>query len=165
MAFQIAKESQKLKVLLQEYNFFCAAAGEDTKRLSFADAVDSARLAQLLHLRSSSYSEKKQELLEAYLLLCRSGEELDMLKCDMQNAISYYESRVKLLETAIESPTGIVEEFKSGAHALLLAFLQDTHKEVSKLRELFSDKYLYPQHKGPDSDSSSDDESDYDSED
>ena len=60
LAFQKTKESQKLKVLLQEYNLFCAAAGEDTKRLSFADAVDSARLAQLFHPWSSSYSEKKQ---------------------------------------------------------------------------------------------------------
>lgn len=134
--------------------------------MSFADAVDTVRLAQIIRPKSSRYSEKKQELIEAYLLLCRSYEELDMLKCDMQNAISYYENRVKVLETAInESPIEVTDEIKSGACALLCGLLQETHIELTKLRQLFSMEFPYSQPNESDSDFSSDDESDYNSED
>ena len=163
LSVQITKETQKLKVLLREYNSFCNAAGEDGDRLSIADAVDSVRLAQILTPRSRCYSEKKEELIEAYLLLCRSSEELDMLRCDMQNAINYYENRVKVLETTIEGQLEVPQQCKRGACALLLGLLQDTQTELTKLRKLFSEEELHP-HPESDSDFSSDDESDDDSE-
>ena len=151
-------------MLVEEHNIFCIAAGKDN-RLSLADAVDSVRLAKVLTSRSSFYSEKKEELIEAYLFLCRSGEEIHMLKCDMQNAIHYYENKVNVLETAIKGPLDIPEECKSGACALLSDLLQDTQRELAKLRKLFCEEELYPQSMESDSDFSSDNDTDYDSDD
>ena len=91
LSIQITKETQKFNALLQEYNTCHVATTGDCCTLSFADAIDSCKLAQILNPHSS-YSTAKQELIEAYLLLTRGGEEIHMLECDMKNVISYYEN-------------------------------------------------------------------------
>ena len=128
LSIQIIKETPKLKA---EYNAYNVATTGDCSTLSFADVVDSSKLAQIVN-PNSSYSIDKQELIEAYLLLIRSGEEIHMLECDMKNVISYYENRVNMLTVAMESPSEVALKCESGARALFQNLLQEANQQLHK---------------------------------
>ena len=100
--------------------------------------LDSSKLAQLLNPKLSFYSTDKQELIDAYLMLMRSGEENEMLECEMKNVICYYEKRVEMLSNAIDNPSQLALECERGARALLLNLLQDARQHLDKCRQLFS---------------------------
>ena len=166
LSIQIIKETQKLKALLQEYNAYNVATTGDCSTLSIADVVDSSKLAQIVN-PNSSYSIDKQELIEAYLLLIRSGEEIHMLECDMKNVISHYENRVNMLTVAMASPSEVTRKCESGARALFQNLLQEANQQLHKCRQLFSSclhQDQSPQLNDSDSDLSSEAYTDSDSE-
>ena len=126
-------------MLLQEYNILHAATtGVHNDILSLPDVLDSNKLVEILNPKFYRYSKEKQELIEAYLLLCRSTEELELLKCDMHNAILYYHNRIEVLTTAIDNPQDVAHQFKRGARTLLLDLKLHAEQELAKLRQLTS---------------------------
>ena len=119
--------------MLQEYNACHVATGDSGSILSLAEVMDSSKLSQILD-PCYSYSDR-QELIEADLLLTHSSEELKLLVCDMENVISYYEKRMKVLADAMENECG---RERSGAHALLRGLLQQTEQQLKQYRGQFS---------------------------
>ena len=117
--------------MLQECNACHVATGDSGSILSLAEVMDSSKLSQILD-PCYSYLDR-QELIEAYLLLTRSSEELKLLVCDMENVISYYKNRVKILADAVENECG---RERSGAHALLRGLLQQTEQQLKQYRGL-----------------------------
>lgn len=138
LSVQIKKEAEKIKMLLNEYNMIHAATTGD-RILSVTDVFHSNILFKVLNTKFGTYSKEKQELIEAYLLLCRSSEELELLNCDMHNAIMYYENRIEIINAAIidnQQDGAQHVQFKSGAHALLLHLKLQAEQELAKLRGL-----------------------------
>ena len=106
--------------------------------------MDSSKLSQIVN-PYFLYSTDKQELIEAYLLLTRSAEELHMLGSDMKNVISYYANRVEALTAAIENSSEVALLCISGAHALLQNLLQEANQHLHKCKQLYSSCLHPPQ--------------------
>lgn len=122
--------------------------------------MDSNELFAALNPKFCAYSKEKQELIEAYLLQCKSAEELELLKCDIHNAMLYYDNRIKVLISAIDNPQDVPHQLKSGACALLFHLKLQAQEELAKLRQLILLCSNEPQsvHEESSSDLSSDDE-------
>ena len=89
---QISTETKDVKELVQEYNHW------SSKELTLAEALNPMEVVQQLEqigmAKPGSLSTgRKRELIDAYLLLSRSKEELAMLEEDVHNIINYYKKR------------------------------------------------------------------------
>ena len=135
LSVQIKKETEELRMLLQEYNILHAATtGDHYNNISLGDILDSNKLVEILNPKFRAYSKKKQELIETCLLQCRGAEELELIKCDMHNAMIYNDNRIKVLTSAIDNPQDVAHQFKSGACALLFDLKLQAQEELAKLR-------------------------------
>ena len=81
---QILKETNAIKLLLQEYNYiYHTCFNQSCVELTLSDA-----LYPLVTPRGMS-SGKKREVMDSYLLMCRSSEEITLLKKEMHNIVCY----------------------------------------------------------------------------
>lgn len=136
LSTQISKETLKIKALAQEYNA-CQSVTGHTNGLAIADALDSSTLAKILQPKLCEVTPHRQELINAYIMLKRSSEEIQMLKSDMTHTVQYYENRKAVIMNAITS-IGQEHAYDRGARALLLSFQQATDLQVDKCKQLFS---------------------------
>ena len=155
-----------MKTLLQEYNA-CQAVSGSINSLTLHDILDSSTLARLLQPKLCALTPDKQELINTYIMLKRTSEEICMLESEMANVTQYFEDRRDTIESTLMA---IKPEcaYTRGARALLLNLLQVTRLQVDKCRRLFS-VCLHQLHSASlpeddrdteDSDSSSDDDDD-----
>ena len=71
---------------------------------------------------------EKREIIDTYLVLCRSKEEILLLKEDADNIIAYYESRKKVLQEEIKRQSCQESLCNRGATALLYSALSETSR-------------------------------------
>lgn len=124
--------------MLQEYNACqdIATNGNHTT-LALADILDSATLAQIVHPNLGAYTLDKRELIDTYVMLKRSSEEVQLLECEMSNTICYYEHRSNVISKAVGKFSDSESAYDRGACAVLLDLLQATDQQLNKCRELF----------------------------
>lgn len=95
--------------------------------ITLSEALDpltiGARLQSLGVWTATVASGKKQEVLQAYLALSRSKEEVAMLENEARNIVNYYERRKKVVIEEIESHSLKFDSLSRGTTALLYFFL------------------------------------------
>ena len=139
LSLQISKETKTLKALLQEFNACQTVTTGNSSTLTMGDVLDSSILSQKLHPSLHGYTSDKQEIINAYLLMTRSGEELEMLQVEMKNVIEYYEDRASTIHNTMDSTV-----CDRGACALLYNPYQDSLRRLKECRQLVETPQLSP---------------------
>ena len=104
---QLSKETNAIKTLLQEHN---ACSNESCDEMTLSDAMDPSVIATKLEqvglaTPTGISSGKKREVIDAYLLVCRSSEEISMLEKEMHSIIHYYEERENVITYQLGLPS------------------------------------------------------------
>ena len=117
---QITKETNSIKALLKEYNTCNPEESEGS--LSVAEAMNIETIKGLLQkfgMSSTLAHGQKREVIDAYLALCRSTEELEMLHEEARNLTTHYEEQNKAVVAKREEFSKSVDPLSRGAGALL----------------------------------------------
>ena len=152
---QILKETKSLKSLTQEYNA-CDSANnlETSDAITLSEALDPSSVETRLGEFGSGYKTiatgykmmstgRKRQILDAYLEVCRSIEEISMLKEEAKNLVVYYEERKKLLEVKIASLSDRIDSFSRGAVSLLNRLLSNNEmllKQGYEVKDLLNNE-------------------------
>lgn len=101
---QILRETKVIKQLIQDYNSCCKGSSNE---LTLSEALDPLGVATQLELAGLAKPGclscgKKRPLIDAYLMLSRSKEELAMLDEDIKN-INYYKERDTAIRKEMDS--------------------------------------------------------------
>lgn len=134
LSAQLTKETRNLKGLLEEYNACkTISTGSNLPHLEITDVLESSSLAKILNPTLITYKPDRQEIINSYLMLTRSCEEIKMLQGEMENVLHYHEER-------IDSIQSIMDENRQdrGAYAILHRMSDETHKLLAKCRVLFT---------------------------
>ena len=126
LSLQISKESSKIQSLLKEYNS-CELPSPHANSLSTSDVFNPSILEdQLKQLGTwcSVASGEKREIIDSYLILCRSQEEISMLQEDADNCVTYYKNREDVILQEINKHS-LETLFDKGAVALLHSLLAE----------------------------------------
>ncbi len=121
-------------MLLKEYNA-CGGGGNETEDMSLTEALNVDTIEARLQNTSMSCTlahGKKREIIDAYLALCRSNEELQMLKDEADNIVMYYEKHKKIILLELEHLSHNINSFSRGAKALLLDLLTRNEVQLEK---------------------------------
>lgn len=126
LSIQIGKETKSVRSLVEEYH--ACLSTSDESNLSFDEALNPSTMAIKLENFGmwchSVASGKKREIIDAYLMLCRSKEDMCMLKEEAENIVLYYEHRKKcIVLTLQELQSTTADCFSRGATVLLYRLL------------------------------------------
>jgi hypothetical protein len=145
LSTQVSKETRNMKGLLEEYDACQAIASGNSGNLTLPDVLDPSALAKMLNPKLTAYKPDRQEIINAYIMLTRSKEEMEMLQREMGNVLHYYEDRVVVIQSVMDE----CSQLKSarGAHALLHNMLINTNVQLQKCKQLFTP--LLFQHQAP----------------
>ena len=119
LSIQISKETKCVKRLLTEYNACCQSFSEpETEQINFPQALDSSKVGETLQnygVSCTIASGRRREIIDAYLALTRSKEDISMLIQEAENIVTYYQKRRKVIVKEIEhvSQHGL---FQQGDH-------------------------------------------------
>lgn len=136
LSVQISKETKNIKALLPVYNACQLVIGGGIS-VSMNEALDPFALSTVLHSKSS-ICKSKRELIDSYIMVKRSSEDILMLDIEMKNTIQYYENRKKTLLQLIASLSLREDPFGKGAVALLRKLCIEVDKQISECSELFA---------------------------
>ena len=75
---------------------------------------------------------EKREILDSHLTLCRSNEELSMLKESVHNYITYYRHRKEVISQKIQEFSHQASLFNRGATALLHNALTEHSRQLTE---------------------------------
>ena len=95
LSLQISKETKKIRELLPEYNA-CTNVSSECSPLEMNDAT---KLTTIMD--TTSISNSKRELIETFLRIKRSEEEIVMLESEMSNTVDHYEHEVQAVVICI----------------------------------------------------------------
>ena len=133
LSLQISKETKCTKSFLEEYNA-CESFGEaSADRIDLPQALDPSNIGERLQkfgVWCTVYvaSGQRREIMDAYLALCRSKEDICMLKEEAENAVAYYEEKRKIIMKEIENISVKTDSFSRGAVAMLHSLLAKNAK-------------------------------------
>ena len=115
---QLSKETSSIKCLLDEYNGRCATS-KAYDFLTMSEALSKGVIEGRLQGLGTSYSSiatgSKREIIDAYLMLTRVMEEIQMLQKEIENMLNYYSRRekcilLKLTELSDDQHRRLLEE-------------------------------------------------------
>ena len=108
---------------MEEYNA-CHVVEPAPFEISLSEALDPlfirTKLTSVPHV-AGAVTADKFEAIQAYLMVCRSREEVSMLKEDSSNVVSYYKNKLEVVQHAITSMTN-PDPFSRGSISLLCSF-------------------------------------------
>lgn len=138
LSSQITKEGRAIRGLLDEYSV-CKAADDSTNVLTLQEALDPCivgeRLEEMGLFCETVASGKKREMIDSYLLLCRSKEEIVLLQKEAKNMAAYYSGVKQTVEDEITKQASS-DLFGRGAVALLHKLLQRITLLLAQANEL-----------------------------
>jgi len=118
---QIARETKNIKDLLVEHNL-CCSSGDS---MPYSSALDLEVLSTLLEVAHSSPEvKKKHEVVEEYLLLLSSREEIKLIEVEVDSVVSSYSSKKAVIEAEIQRFSDMSAR-SVGAKCLLIQLLQE----------------------------------------
>ena len=123
------KETKAIKLLLQEHQacaLSVASQASHCDAISLTEALNPSLIALRLkqfHGTGTMLSADKQEAIQSYLLMCRSNEELNLLKDDAKNIVQYYEAKMKIMCEKLNSLSDKLNPYSRGCTALLQSAL------------------------------------------
>ena len=89
LSCQVTSETKRLRTLLEEYNICLLVVSSSSIQITLDEALDPEVLSSKLHADTTS-SKPHQDILEAYLQMKRSNEEIVLLESEMENTIHFY---------------------------------------------------------------------------
>ena len=134
----IHDETKRLRVLLEEY--ICQLIDNSfSTQITLDEALDPTVLSSKLGVHAdTAVSKPHQDIIEAYLQMKRSNEEILLLEKEMANTIQFYAEQQKSLLTLIDQmkQAQISESnpFSRGAIALLHALFRRRDKLFQECR-------------------------------
>lgn len=134
LSAQISKESNAIRSLLDHYNA-CNTTGSHQVSLSMSDILNPSHLEgqlQSLGTWCSLAVGENREVVDSHLTLCRSNEELSMLKEDVHNCITYYRHREEVISQKIKQFSLQASPFNRGATALLHNALMENSRQLTE---------------------------------
>lgn len=131
LAGQIKKEVNIIKGLLQEFNM--CTLGD----VSLEMAMDPSYLAQRYSKFEPIRDNSHQEVIEAYLMICRSKEEMTMLESEADNAVQFYSHKKQAILKEIEHRSLDSENsaFNVGARCLLHQLLVEVNTLLTQAQD------------------------------
>ena len=118
LSLQIAKETKNIKSLLPKYNACCLLAADSENcnvYLDIKQALDPSELVALIQPGFPHASGAKRELIDSYIMMKRSLEEVEILESEMENTLHYYRSKREHLVKAATSYAEPKDSFTRGA--------------------------------------------------
>ena len=107
LCLQIKKETKTIKSLLAEYDACQSISNSSSNEfITMEDALSPSVIKERLQRNkywSTLFSGKEREVIDAYLMFCRSVEELEIIKEESRNVILYYESRRDTILSLLDS--------------------------------------------------------------
>ena len=138
---QITQQTKKLKVALGYYNAASVVLDPSCSPVSFSaiTSTDSSFWRTSFSDCRKAPSDVQHDLIHNYLLLKRSGEELELLKQDVDNTLRYYsfESKV-LLELLQQLECQSSSAYLNGCAAMLKQRLMQVHQLIGKATDTIS---------------------------
>lgn len=132
ICLQITKEAKSIKSLLEE----CCGVGDVA--ITLAEALDPSSIGTKLNSfggwASSVISGDQQEA-RSNTSLCRSGEELCMLKEDARSMVNYYQEVQEIVCSKLASLSAGTDPFSRGSTSLL-------HSLLAKINNLLQQAHL-----------------------
>ncbi len=113
--------------MLLEHNItFSTATGD----LPLSLALNLEYLSNLLSVvHSSPEANRKHTIIEEYLLMMRSHEEMELISKEVQNSIHYYSCKLNIIEAEIRKQSEFGQSaYAMGAKCLLTSFFQRIRK-------------------------------------
>lgn len=104
-----------------------------TDHLPLSSALNLECLSNLLSVvHSSPEANRRRTIIEEYLLMIRSHEEMELISAEVQHCIHYYSSKLSIIEAEILSRSeSELSAYAMGAKCLLNCLFQ----RVRKLRQ------------------------------
>lgn len=139
---QISSETKVLRSLMEDYNT-CQSVGE-YQPIAFDEALDptsiECRLQALGVWCQGTVNPEKRDIMDSYLMLCRSKEDLCMLKEEAQNILTFYETRRNSLLKVLEEVKSAADNYYSrGITSLLHAMLGNTKVLLHQAQKAIAD--------------------------
>ena len=139
LSHQVTNETKKLRMLLEEYNICQLIVNGTSTQITLDEALDPTILSSKLGVHTdTTLSKPHQDIIEAYLQMKRSNEEIVLLEKEMANTIQFYAEQRKSLLTLIDqmkqAQTPESNSFSRGAIALLHALFQRSDKLYQECR-------------------------------
>lgn len=134
---QVTNETKRLTTLLEEYNICQSIISSSSTQITLDEALDSAVLSSKLHT-DTTLSKPQQDIIEAYLQMKRSNEEIVLLENEMVNTIQFYaeqrKSLLMLIDRMKQAQISESNPFNRGAIALLHSLFWRRDKLHQKCR-------------------------------
>ena len=107
LSSSITKETRKTKQLLEEYNTVSSQVSTQYIPASTSEVFSTTSdfwqsLAPITQTSSTIPSNTQRDIVEAALLIRRCNEELQLLKQEMHNVISYWKRRIECITTQLQ---------------------------------------------------------------
>ena len=128
-----------MKSLVEDYNA-CVEENSDHIIL-FDEALHPTALEgrlQVLGVWCQGTMPERREIMDSYLLLCRSKEEVAMLTEDIQNIIKFYEAKKTLILKAVDDVESANTLYHRGVSSLLYRLLQHTSSLLEEAKNIFA---------------------------
>lgn len=90
-------------MLLPEFNA-CQSivCGDDSQPLQLEEAIEPSKVCLMIEPNLCSIPKHNREIIDAYLMIQRSSEEIAMVTSEMQNTLNYYMNQSKSLQDCIQ---------------------------------------------------------------
>ena len=145
LSLQISKETKVIKSLHEELKV-CLPSTDDC---SLSEALDPPLVEMRLHKLGgwgAIASGKKRRAIDAYLTLCRSNEEIEMLEQDARNCVKFYECQKEVITSELQRYSVCMDPFSRGATALLINLMYKTSQllkdSIGSLEKIVSQIHL-----------------------
>lgn len=144
LSSSITKETRKTKELLEEYNTISSQLSTQYVPTSASEAFSTTSdfwhsLSPIAQTSSTVPSNTQRDIVESYLLFRRSNEELQLLKQEMHNVISYWTRRIGCITTQLQHMENVETDsdtFSKGVKCLFTKLLWEA--ELSYKRAVSS---------------------------
>lgn len=139
LSLQINKEARAIRKLVGEYDVL-QAGDTSTPLLTMEEALDPEQVRtrlQAMGTCTAIATGEKREVIDSYLLLCRSREEIQLLKHEVHNLVSYYENAKKVLEDETRRRSTDTASFNRGAVSLCHRLLNRVNLLLAQGKEVW----------------------------
>lgn len=143
MSSGITKETRKAKELLEEYNATCMQISERYCPTVISDVLQTdSNFWQSVSNSEDNLTkdipwDTQRDIIQAFLLMKRSEEELKLLTDDMQNVLTYWSNRIVSLTATVEELNNHTDQFSIGAKSSLKQLLWEATLQHSRASDIF----------------------------
>ena len=110
-----------------------------SKPLTLAEALDPSILSSTFSfsIPGQPFTDR-HDVIDAYIMMKRSSEEISLLDNEMKNTISHYSERERTILSHIELLHHSTDAYSRGAKALLYNLLLQVRKHLEECNTMFS---------------------------